>query len=181
MAQNQSQVQEQILEQKLSQSITQQQLLHAQLVELPVTQLAERVNAEMDDNPALEVMQPDDEEEWGGGSEDETTALEEDYDTTREREERQSALDEALASIGRDDEELPVYQNGTTQVDGMREEIVYGDSLSFYDQLNEQITDTEAQDPAEAITEMVWAQYCYNAALRIGTQILSQSLIDYLG
>jgi flagellar hook-associated protein 3 FlgL len=40
--------------------------------------------------------------------------------------------------------------------------------------------DTESMDPAEAITEMTWAQYCYNAALRIGTNILSQSLIDYL-
>lgn len=47
-------------------------------------------------------------------------------------------------------------------------------------ELNEQIMDTESMDPAEAITEMTWAQYCYNAALRIGTNILSQSLIDYL-
>lgn len=49
------------------------------------------------------------------------------------------------------------------------------------EELNEQIMETEGMDPAEAITEMTWAQYCYNAALRIGTQILSQSLIDYLG
>ena len=44
---NNSQVQEQRLtqEQRLVQSITQQQLLHAQLVELPITQLVERVNA----------------------------------------------------------------------------------------------------------------------------------------
>ncbi len=48
-------------------------------------------------------------------------------------------------------------------------------------ELNEQIMETEGMDAAEAITEMTWAQYCYNAALRIGTQILSQSLIDYLG
>lgn len=47
-------------------------------------------------------------------------------------------------------------------------------------ELNEQIMETESMDPAEAITEMTWAQYCYNAALRIGTQILSQSLIDYM-
>ncbi len=47
-------------------------------------------------------------------------------------------------------------------------------------ELNTQIMDTESIDPAEAITEMSWAQYCYNAALRIGTNILSQSLIDYM-
>lgn len=49
------------------------------------------------------------------------------------------------------------------------------------DQMNTQINDTERMDMAEAITEMSWAQYCYNAALRIGTNILSQSLIDYMG
>lgn len=47
-------------------------------------------------------------------------------------------------------------------------------------ELDKQIVDTEDLDMAEAITSMTWAQYCYNAALRIGTNILSQSLIDYM-
>ena len=46
--------------------------------------------------------------------------------------------------------------------------------------LNEQIEEIEQGDPAAAITEMSWAQYCYNAALRIGNSILSQSLFDYM-
>ena len=52
---SQSQIQEQKQEQKLAQSFSQQQLLQAQLTELPITQLIERINTEMDDNPALEV------------------------------------------------------------------------------------------------------------------------------
>ena len=48
------------------------------------------------------------------------------------------------------------------------------------DELDNQIVDTEDLDMAEAITSMTWAQYCYNAALRIGTNILSQSLLDYM-
>ena len=48
------------------------------------------------------------------------------------------------------------------------------------DELDNQIVDAEDKDMAEASTEMTWAQYCYNAALRIGTNILSQSLIDYM-
>ena len=52
---NQGQIQEQKLEQKLAQSFSQQQLLQAQLVELPITQLLERINTEMNDNPALEA------------------------------------------------------------------------------------------------------------------------------
>ena len=47
-------------------------------------------------------------------------------------------------------------------------------------ELDKQIVDVEDLDMAEAITSMSWAQYCYNAALRIGTNILSQSLIDYM-
>ena len=48
------------------------------------------------------------------------------------------------------------------------------------DTLNEQILDVEKMNDAEAITNMAWAQYCYNAALKIGTNILSESLIDYM-
>ena len=46
--------------------------------------------------------------------------------------------------------------------------------------LNIQIEEVERIDPAAAITEMNWAQYCYNAALRIGNNLLSQSLLDYM-
>ena len=51
---------------------------------------------------------------------------------------------------------------------------------SLDDSLNEQVIDIEDIDPADAITALMWAQYSYNAALRIGTNILSQSLIDYM-
>ncbi len=46
--------------------------------------------------------------------------------------------------------------------------------------LNTQILDVEQVDMAAAITEMSWDQYCYSAALKIGNQLLSQSLIDYM-
>lgn len=51
---------------------------------------------------------------------------------------------------------------------------------SLRDTMNEQISGIEDVDPAEAITALSWAQYCYNAALKIGNSILSQSLIDYM-
>ncbi len=35
-------------------------------------------------------------------------------------------------------------------------------------------------DPAEAIMEYSWADYTYNAALKVGTNILSNSLLDFL-
>lgn len=46
--------------------------------------------------------------------------------------------------------------------------------------LNEQVLDVEQIDLADAITQLSWDQMCYNAALKIGTQLLSQSLIDYM-
>ena len=46
--------------------------------------------------------------------------------------------------------------------------------------LNEQILEVEQVDLANAITDFSWAQYCYNAALKVGNGILSQSLIDYM-
>ena len=46
--------------------------------------------------------------------------------------------------------------------------------------LNEQIVNIEDCDLADAITTFSWAQYCYNAALKVGNSVLSQSLMDYM-
>lgn len=49
-----------------------------------------------------------------------------------------------------------------------------------YDNLVEQYGSMEDVDMVESITSFIWAQYCYNAALKVGNSILSQSLMDYL-
>lgn len=46
--------------------------------------------------------------------------------------------------------------------------------------LQEQYSDLEDVNMAEAISAFIWAQYSYNAALKVGNSILSQSLMDYL-
>jgi flagellar hook-associated protein 3 FlgL len=46
--------------------------------------------------------------------------------------------------------------------------------------LNEKIVSVENVDLEEAISEYSWAQYAYNAALKVGTSILSQSFIDFM-
>ena len=58
---------------------------------------------------------------------------------------------------------------------------------SNQERLETQLTDTNTQlldvyqvNMADAITGLSWQQYCYNAALKIGNQLLSQSLIDYM-
>ena len=49
-----------------------------------------------------------------------------------------------------------------------------------YDNLVEQYGNMEDVDMVESITSFIWAQYCYNAALKVGNSVLSQSLMDYL-
>ena len=137
----QEQTQEQQLSQSLrqTQSITQQQLLQAQLTEMPMAQLMERIRTEMDDNPALESSGTDEENDWHDDEPSDTdTDTNEDYEQRNEREERNDALDAALERIGRDDEDLPVYHSGLSYGEE-REEMVYGETLSFYDQLKEQV------------------------------------------
>lgn len=48
------------------------------------------------------------------------------------------------------------------------------------DYLAEQRAELEDVDLADAITAFSWDYYCYSAALKVGTQLLSQSLIDYM-
>ena len=177
MAQNQVQEQRLTQEQRLAQSITQQQLLHAQLVELPITQLVERVNTEMDDNPAIEVASPgDDYAEFSESSENTENTDNSEY----EDEERQSALDEALESIGRDDEELPVYYGGERQQDeGNTEQGVIAQNDSFYDQLLEQMTMARLNERERYIMEYLIGSLDDDGLLRKSLSQLSDELAIY--
>ena len=177
MAQNQVQEQRLTQEQRLAQSITQQQLLHAQLVELPITQLVERVNTEMDDNPAIEVAGPgDDYAEFPESSENTENTDNSEY----EDEERQSALDEALESIGRDDEELPVYYGGERQQDeGNTEQGVIAQNDSFYDQLLEQMTMARLNERERYIMEYLIGSLDDDGLLRKSLSQLSDELAIY--
>ena len=174
----QSQIQEQRLaeQQRLTQSITQQQLLQSQLTELPVTQLVERIQAEMDDNPALE---PSTDEGDGYSENVEYTEQSENADAY-EQEERQSALDEALQSLGRDDEDLPVYQGGMSNQEE-RESMVYGQSLSFYDQLKEQMGMINLTEQQQSIMEYLIGSRDDDGLLRKPLHAIADELAIYHG
>lgn len=51
---------------------------------------------------------------------------------------------------------------------------------SNFDALNTELVSIEKVDPVDAITELVWAQTCYSAALQVGVNVIPQSLMDYL-
>lgn len=174
MAQEQIQEQQQALALRQTQSVTQQQLLQAQLIELPITQLLDRVNAEMDDNPALEVN-TDEDTEFSEFPENPDNAESSD---SYEQEQRQSALDDALESIGRDDEELPVYQGGQSFQEE-REDFVYGTSLSFYDQLKEQMGVMDMNDHQRYIMEYLIGSLDDDGLLRKSIDTISDELAIY--
>ncbi|MBR7031255.1 MAG: RNA polymerase factor sigma-54 [Prevotella sp.] len=179
MAQSQIQEQRQTQGQKLVQSISHQQLLQATLVELPITQLVDRINTEMNDNPALEVDASYDISDTPDYPDDpDDLELSDDYAVSTEREERQSALDEALAGIGRDDEDLPVYHSGSNVAED-REEMVYGQSESFYDQLMEQVGETELTDRQRDIMEYLIGSLDDDGLLRKPSDVISDELAIY--
>lgn len=174
---SQSQVQIQRAEQKQTQTVSQQQLLQAMLTELPVNQLIDRVNAEIDDNPAIEITANEDtgnDNMMYDNSDDMTDAsdADEDYEARTEKEERQTALDDALNNIGRDDEELPVYQ-------GIQREVEYGSTPSFHDQLIEQMNETELSPQEAQIMEYLIGSLDDDGLLRKSSDDIADELAIY--
>lgn len=161
----QGQIQTQTAEQALKQqqTVTQQQLLQAHLTELPLNQLIERIEVEMDDNPALEAMPVDDDatetDSDKGGTEDEETE------------------DPLYSAFGDDDDELPVYvpNNGSTD----REEIVYGANKSFYDSLKEQIGEIELSAQERDIMEYIIGSLDDDGLLRKSADAIADELAIY--
>jgi RNA polymerase sigma-54 factor len=181
MSEKYGQIQEQTQQLKLGQMISHQQLLQASLVELPVMQLVDRINTEMNDNPALESA--------GSGDEDyqdhqdysdyqDSAEGVDDFESATEQEERQSALDEALSGIGRDDEELPVYQGGHSASEE-REEMVYGETSSFYDQLKEQMGEVDMTEQERDVMEYLIGSLDDDGLLRKDLEIISEELAIY--
>ena len=126
-------------------------MLQVRLLEMPLTELEESINMELDDNPALEAMSPDD---AMSEERDEMTG-EETYETFEqqiEREEREDALDKALSNIGRDDE-MPLSYPQSNYQNAEYEEMVYGDTISFYDKLKEQMGELELDDTQRDVME----------------------------
>ena len=181
---SQGQIQEQTQEQALrqTQSATQLQMMHAKLVELPVTQLTDYLNTIMDDNPALEeTSNPDNYNETDDYFNDRHSPddSDEDFTAANEREERQSALDDALNSIGRDDEDLPVYHGGNSMSPEERNEIIYGEDISFYDSLKEQMGETELTDRQREIMEYIIGSLDDDGLLRKSLDSISDELAIY--
>ena len=179
----QTQIQQQKQEQRQLQAISAQQLLQAQLVELPLQQMTERIETELHDNPALEKSAADDEvsQDWEPASADSDDDGADDFDTQREREERSDALDAALESIGRDDEDLPVYQGGHSWSDDQESSAFGVEERSFYDQLMEQVGEMELTDEDRYVMEYLIQSLDDDGLLRTPLSDICEQLAIYHG
>ena len=180
----QTEIQQQLQQQRLSQ----QQMLQVKLLEMPLAELEQNVNAELDDNPALE--QDDHEPDEIGESDDRDDRLpdaygdgeQEDYEVKSEREEREDALDSALEDLGRDDA-MPSaefsYYGGSGTDDADREEMVWGDTTSFYDKLKEQMGELELTEQQQTIMEYLIGSLDSDGLLRKSLDDISDELAIY--
>lgn len=172
------------LQQVQTQKLTQQQMLVVRMLEMPLAEFEQNVMAELDDNTALESASPDDmmpATDNGNATEGDDDGYE-DFDQEKEREERESALDAALAGIGMDDEMPPATVPGEGR-DGSAEyeEIVYGDNISFYDRLKEQIMDVELDGKRRDILEYLIGSLDGDGLLRKDLDSICDELAIYHG
>ena len=181
MAQKLIQTQEQKLQQV--QRLSAQQMLQVHLLEMPLTELEENINAELDDNPALEASSPDDalaSDHCDMGDSQGADEAHDEYDNEREREDRESALNEALEGIGRDDD-MPVasYRTDSPSDSADYEEMVYGNTISFYDRLKEQMGEMPLTPTQTEIMEYVIGSLDDDGLLRKDSTAIADELAIY--
>jgi len=184
MAQKLIQTQAQKLQQL--QRLSAQQMLQVKLLEMPLTELEDSVNAELDDNPALESENPDDmlNESYDGDTpmdnDTDNGDGDENYEAESEQEERKDELDQALESIGQDDQ-MPDYNTDryNNQDNADYEEMVYGDTTSFYDKLKEQMDMQVLSEKGKEIMEYLIGSLDDDGLLRKDLDSICDELAIY--
>ena len=185
MAQKLIQTQAQKLQQL--QRLSAQQMLQVKLLEMPLTELEDSINAELDDNPALESENPDDmlnenvaNDDSPADDEYDNSSDEDAYEAESEKEERKDELDQALESIGKDDQ-MPDYNTDryNNQDSADYEEMVYGDTTSFYDKLKEQMDMQPLSDKEKEVMEYLIGSLDDDGLLRKDLDSICDELAIY--
>lgn len=177
MAQKLIQTQTQKLAQQ--QHLSQQQMLFVKMVEMPINELEESITTELDDNPALEISDRDPLNEEHDAESEEHLESEDDYEEKNEREEREDALDNALEGLGGDDEMPNLMKEHQQQNGADYEEIVYGDTTSFYDKLKEQMNMEDLTEKQQDIMEYLIGSLDDDGLLRKSLDTISDELAIY--
>jgi len=150
-------------------------MLQVKLLEMPLAELEQSVKDELNDNPALEKSMTDDPT---AANDDQDIHDNESFEQQQEREEREEALDNALQNIGRDDE-MPVAYGQNNSQNADYEEIVYGDTTSFYDKLKEQVGEEELTDEEQDVMEYLIGSLDDDGYLRKSADTIQDELAIY--
>ena len=167
-------VQQQVLKQQQVQRLSAQHMLLVKLLEMPLTELEQNVNAEIDDNPALET-------EGFSENQNDNENLDDNFGDAEyaEQSERKDELDTVLQQMGSDDE-LPAYEGRRQQQNNAEyEEIVYGDTVSFYDKIHSQLAEHELTDQQRDIIEYLIGSLDDDGLLRKPLDSISDELAIY--
>ena len=195
LTQQQLQEQQQLQQQRL----TAQQILQVRLLEMPLAQIEQAVKAELCDNPALESDRSEDPFESGdtslpadsftssdsdtSSSPDDDAVDNADYEAERDREDREDALDAALESMAVDDrtDVNSDYRTSSdySAPDADQEEIVYGQSQSFYDKLMQQVADEDLTERQREIMDYLVGSLDGDGLLRKDLIAISDELAIY--
>ena len=178
---DQHQIQEQ--RQLQQQRITQQQLLNVKLLSMSLAELEQNVAAELNDNPALEESLDDDHNSLSGecdpvSDSDENSDTGEPSEETIEKEERQDELNQALENMGGDDD-MTGSSAYSYQDSADYEEMVYGDTESFYDKLNEQMGELVLTDTEQHIMEYLIGSLDNDGLLRKDIDTIADEIAIY--
>ena len=172
-------IQEQQLKTVQQQRLTAQQMLQVKLLEMPIAQLEQAINAEIDDNPALDTDINDTDDQLTAFADEPSADKEETFEEQTEREERADALDQALDNIDSDDR-MPDYQRDYNNYSAADyEEMVYGDTVSFYDFLKEQMGEQSLNDQQRYILEYLIGSLDDDGILRKDLQTIADELAIY--
>lgn len=179
-------------------------MLQVKLLQMPLAELEQNIALELDDNPALEERRDDFDDPHTGadtssddlreetpddadGTADDSTAdlaaADDSYERKSEREEREEALDNALANLGSDDEmpQADHYATATDYNSADYEEMVWGDTTSFYDKLKEQMGLLELTDQQLEIMEYLIGSLDDDGILRKPLDDIADELAIYHG
>lgn len=135
--QTQNQVQVQAQQQVQVQTLSPQQVMLVRLTEMPIEALQQRIENECLENPWLEKREGvDDESGFSGeaGNSDESGESGAEYDY-------------------RSEDDIPDYMLRPTYAKSTPESVEYGDTLSFYDKLKEQMADFELTERDRMLLE----------------------------
>ena len=159
------------------QTLSPQQVLAVKLLELPAMEFEERVKTELQDNPALEPS-ADHESENMGNDVQET-------ETSGEYEDNYSDNNDEDLSLGdyRTEDDIPDYKlkenNGSQTV--RAEDIPFSDSVSFYENLMEQLGETDTDETTKRIAEYIIGSIDDDGLLRKNLETLKDELELYAG